>query len=537
MTPARSIVLRFPPEPNGYLHIGHAKAIYLNFELAKQHGGICRLRFDDTDPTQEEHTYVRAIEEDITWLGYQWAGKSRYTSDYFSQLHEWAMLLIRKGKAYVDKNDPEAFNNLYRGTVDTPGTESPFRAQGVAENLALFEEMRKGNLPEGRAVLRAKIDMQAPNILLRDPVIYRVKKQRHFKEEDRWCIYPMYDFSHPLSDAIEGVTHSLCTLEFAPHRPLYDWFIKAVGPAVAPRQIEFSRLNLSHAITSKRRITQLIEKGYVTGWDDPKLPTLAGLRRRGYTPRAIRLFVEKAGISKRENLINYALLEWCLREELNRTALRKMVVLRPIVLIITNYPEGKVEWIEAVNNPENPQAGRRKVPFTNRLYIEQEDFMEDPPPKFFRLAVGREVRLKYAYIVRCEKVVTDASGLREVHVTYDPKSKSGSQTAQRKVKGTIHWVSAQHSQQAEVRLYQPLFSVENPAELSENEWKKAINPHAQEALSSAQAEPSLREATGGCCYQFERQGYFCLEAPVKGHMPIFHRSVSLRDNKKKQMQP
>ena len=531
-TSNETLMLRFPPEPNGYLHIGHAKAIYLNFELAKQYEGLCRLRFDDTDPMQEDAAYVEAIERDVRWLGYAWEGRSRYTSDYFSQLYEWALTLIGAGKAYVDKNDTESFNRLYRGTVSVPGKESPYRTNSIAENFALFEQMTAGKIPEGQATLRAKIDMKSRHILLRDPVLYRIKKKRHFKEKDKWCVYPMYDFSHPLSDAIEGVTHSLCTMEFASHRPLYDWFIENLPVPSKPRQIEFSRLNVSHTLTSKRGITWLIKEGHVTGWDDPRLATLAGLRRRGYTPQAIKRFVEKVGISKRDNLIAWSLLEWCLREELNRTALRRLVVLRPIKVVLTNYPEGKEEWLEAVNNPKDPAAGHRSIPFGKHIYVDAEDFRHDPPEDFFRLAVGRDVRLKYAYTIRCHRVAEGAAGVKELHCTYDPASRGGE--AQKRVKGVIHWVSAQHSQPATVRLYNPLFLEENPAELDEKRWEEAINPRSVEVLPSARVEPALAAASSETPYQFERLGYFCLQASDAAEEGLcFHRSVSLRDNKKR----
>lgn len=539
-TPAKQLVFRFPPEPNGYLHIGHAKAIYLNFELARAYGGICRLRFDDTNPEQEEVTYVRAIEEDVRWLGYTWADETRYTSDYFSQLYEWAKVLIRMGKAYVDRNDSETFNRLYRGTVTVPGKESPYRRSSVEENLKLFACMKAGAFLEGSATLRAKIDMISTNILLRDPVLYRIKKKAHFKQQDRWCIYPTYDFSHPLSDAVEGVTHSLCTLEFASHRPLYDWLVKTLPVPAMPRQIEFSRLHMSRTITSKHALACLIkDKGTnITSWDDPRLPTLAGMRRRGYTPQAIKSFVEKVGVSKREQAIDWSLLESCLREDLNRRALRRMAVLCPVRLVITNYPADKVELVEALNNPEDPRAGYRKVPFSKHLYIEQEDFMLAPSAKFFRLAVGREVRLKYAYIVRCHEVVQDHAGIQEIHCTYDPESKSGRGVTQKKVKGTLHWVSVAHSQPAEVRSYASLFKMEPPAESSDIPWQACVNPQSLQVLSSVRVEPALEQAVVGTPYQFERQGYFCLDAMRNeaGH-PVFHRSVTLREVKKMRTMP
>jgi glutaminyl-tRNA synthetase len=520
------VVTRFPPEPNGYLHIGHAKAISLDFGLAQEFGGRCHLRFDDTNPTKESQEYVDAIIRDIRWLGFDWGSHLHYASDYFQQLYDWAVQLIKAGKAYVDDLTAEQMAQ-HRGTLTEPGTPSPHRSRSVEENLDLFERMRRGEFAEGSRTLRAKIDMAAGNINLRDPVMYRIRKATHHRTGDHWCIYPMYDWAHGQSDSIEGVTHSLCTLEYEDHRPLYDWYIQALG-VYAPRQIEFARLNLSHTIMSKRKLLTLVEEGLVSGWDDPRMPTLAGLRRRGYTPESLRDFAERIGIAKSDNLVEMALLEHCVREDLNRRALRRLAVLRPLRLVIENYPEGQVEELEAVNNPEDPTAGTRRVPFSRVLYIEQDDFRETPPPKYFRLSPGVEVRLRYAYIVKCTAVTKAADGsIAEVRCTYDPDSRGGDSRG-RKVKGTIHWVSAAHAVDAEMRLYDTLFAVAKPDDASD--FKTALNPGSLEVLSGAKVEPALASVVPETRLQFERQGYFV--ADWKDHAPgrpVFNRTVGLRD--------
>lgn len=523
---------RFPPEPNGYLHIGHAKSICLNFGLAEVNGGLCNLRFDDTNPTKEDIEYVESIKEDVRWLGFDWGDRCHYASDYFDQLYEFAVQLIKVGKAYVCDLSPQEIKD-YRGTLTEPGKESPYRNRSVEENLDLFRRMRAGEFPDGSRTLRAKIDMASPNLNMRDPVLYRIVHATHHRTGEKWCIYPMYDFAHPLSDALEQVTHSICTLEFADHRPLYDWIIanvdfSGVGP-VKPKQIEFARLNLSHTVMSKRKLRLLVERGYVSGWDDPRMPTISGLRRRGYTPEAIRDFCERIGVAKRNSIVDIALLEHCVREDLNRRAPRVMAVLRPLRVVIDNYPEGQVEWLEAENNPENPDMGTRQVPFSKVLYIEQEDFMEDPPKKFFRLAPGREVRLKNAYIIKCDRVVKDqrTGQVTELHCTYDPETKSGSPGAGRKVKVTIHWVSAVHAVQAEVRLYDHLFLSENPDEFED--FMADLNPNSMERLTSCMVEPSLAGASPGNRYQFLRQGYFCVDPDSSADRLVFNRVVTLRD--------
>lgn len=521
------VVTRFPPEPNGYLHIGHAKAISLDFGLAAEFGGRCHLRFDDTNPTKEEAEYVESIMQDVRWLGYDWGPHLYFASDYFEQLYEWAVQLIKAGKAYVDDLTPDQIRE-YRGTLTEPGRESPYRNRSVEENLDLFARMRAGEFEEGSRTLRAKIDMSSPNLNLRDPVMYRIRKARHHRTGDKWCIYPMYDWAHGQSDSIEGITHSLCTLEYEDHRPLYDWFLDALG-IYHPRQIEFARLNLSHTVLSKRKLIQLVNEGHVAGWDDPRMPTLAGLRRRGYTPEAIRDFCERIGVAKAENLVDIALLEHCLRDDLNRRAPRVMGVLRPLKVVIENYPEGQVEEMEAVNNPEDPSMGVRLVPFSRELWIEQDDFRQNPPPKYYRLSPGSEVRLRYAYFIRCVGVVRDerTGEVVEVRCTYDPQTRGGDAPDGRKVKSTIHWVSAAHALGAEVRLYDHLFLTPRPDE--DEDWKASLNPNSLERLTGCRLEPSLQDARPGDRYQFERVGYFCVDPDsTAGHL-VFNRTVSLRD--------
>ena len=523
------IKTRFPPEPNGYLHIGHAKSICINFGIAAEYGGECNLRFDDTNPAKEEVEYVESIRKDVRWLGFDWGDREYYASNYFDQLYEWALKLIRKGKAYVCDLSADEIRE-YRGTLTDPGRNSPYRDRSVEENLDLFERMKRGEFPDGARVLRAKIDMASPNLNLRDPIMYRILNKEHHRTGKSWCIYPTYDWAHGQSDSIEGITHSICTLEFEDHRPLYDWYLNELE-IHHPQQIEFARLNLTHTIMSKRKLLQLVEEGYVSGWDDPRMPTLSGLRRRGYTPESIRNFCERIGVAKRESTVDMALLEHCLREDLNRRAPRAMAVLRPLRVVIDNYPDGKVEELDAVNNPEDPSMGTRKVPFSRVLYIEQEDFMEEPPGKFYRLAPGREVRLRYAYFIRCVGVTKDASGkIVEVHCTYDPETRGGDAPDGRKVKATLHWVSAAHAVDAEIRLYESLFTSENPGEEGGGDLKSSLNPHSLEILSSAKLEPSLTVATHGTEYQFERMGYFCAD-PVESTWirPVFNRAVTLKD--------
>jgi len=520
------VVTRFPPEPNGYLHIGHAKAICIDFGIAQEFGGRCNLRFDDTNPTKESVEYVESIMADVHWLGFDWGEHVYYASDYFEQLYEWAVQLIKDGKAYVDELTQEQVAE-YRGTLTTPGRESPYRNRPVEESLDLLDRMRRGEFPDGSKTLRAKIDMASGNINLRDPVMYRIRKTPHHRTGDKWCIYPMYDWAHGQSDSIEGVTHSICTLEYEDHRPLYDWYLGQLG-VHHPQQIEFARLNLSHTVMSKRKLLELVQEGLVSGWDDPRMPTLAGLRRRGYTPESIRDFCDRIGVAKADNLVQTALLEHCVREDLNKRAERRMAVLRPLRLVIENYPEGKVEELEAVNNPEDPAAGTRRVPFSRILYIEHEDFREVPPPKYFRISPGVEVRLRYAYIVKCTGVAKDPSGqVVEVRCEYDPASRGGD-SGGRRVKGTIHWVSVSHSIGAEARLYDTLFTVPKPDE-AEN-WKSVLNPRSLEVLKGCRVEPALAGAPPGARFQFERQGYFCVDsrdsAPGR---PVFNRTVGLRD--------
>ena len=521
------IVTRFPPEPNGYLHIGHAKSICLNFGLARDFGGRCHLRFDDTNPAREEEEYAESIKESVHWLGFDWGEHLYYASDYFGRLYEWAEALIGKGAAYVDDLPADEMRAL-RGTLTEPGTESPYRNRTVAENLDLFRRMRSGEFPEGSRVLRAKIDMASPNMNLRDPAMYRIIHAPHHRTGDAWCIYPMYDFAHGQSDAIEGVTHSICTLEFEAHRPLYDWFIDQLG-IHHPRQIEFARLNLTYTVMSKRKLLQLVQDRDVTGWDDPRMPTLVGLRRRGFTPGSIRNFCDRIGVGRSDSWIEMGLLEECVREDLNERAPRAMAVLRPLKLVVENFPEDIVEEFDAANHPQWPELGSRKIPFCRELYIERDDFMEIPVKGFHRLAPGREVRLRYAFIVLCTGVVKDDSGeIVEVRCTYDPDTRTGGPAAGRKVKGTIHWVSARHAKAAEVRLYDRLFSIPNPAG---DDWRKFINPESMQVLTACRIEPGLADALPESRYQFERQGYFSVDVKdSRPGAPVFNRTATLRDS-------
>ena len=521
------VVTRFPPEPNGCLHIGHAKSICLNFGIAMENeGGVCHLRFDDTNPCKEEDEFVAAIKEDVRWLGFDWGKHEYFASDYFEELYDWAQRLIRAGKAYVCDLNAEEIRE-YRGTLTQPGRNSPYRDRTVEENLDLFKRMRADEFEEGSRVLRAKIDMASPNMNLRDPVMYRVLKAAHHRTGGTWCIYPTYDFAHGQSDSIEKITHSICTLEFEDHRPLYDWFLEALE-VYHPRQIEFARLNLTYTVLSKRRLTELVEEGHVDGWDDPRMPTLVGLRRRGYTPESIRDFCGRIGVAKADSTNEIEQLEHCLRQDLNKRAPRVMAVLNPLRVVIENYPEGETEELDAVNNPEDPDAGTRKVPFSRVLYIEREDFMEDPPKKFFRLAPGREVRLRYAYFITCTDVVKDAETgeITELRCRYDPATRGGDAPDGRKVKATLHWVSAEHALEAEVRLYEHLFSKEFP---EEGDWKDNLNPDSIKVLSSCRVEPSLSGVAPGSRYQFERKGYFCVDPDTTDLRPVFNRTVSLRD--------
>jgi glutaminyl-tRNA synthetase len=523
-----TIVTRFPPEPNGYLHIGHAKSMCLNFGVAAEFGGRCHLRFDDTNPIKEEMEYIEAIKRDVAWLGFDWGEHLYFASDNFEQLYDWAVHLIEQGKAYVDDLSPEEIR-AHRGTLTEPGKNSPYRERPVAENLDLFRRMRAGEFANATRVLRAKIDMTSGNINLRDPVLYRILHAAHPRTAEDWCIYPTYDYAHGQSDAIEGVTHSICTLEFEDHRPLYDWLIDNLPTPSRPRQYEFARLNLSHTVLSKRRLIQLVSEGHVRGWDDPRMPTLAGLRRRGLPPAAIRDFAKRIGVAKADNLVEVAMLEHCVRELLNKTAERRMAVLRPLKVVIENYPEGESELLEAVNNPEDPGAGRRQVAFGRELFIEREDFMEEPPRKFFRLAPGREVRLRYAFFITCREVVKDAAGeVVELRCTYDPATRGGDAPDGRKVKGTLHWVSAAHGRRAEVRLYSHLFDREVPG--AEGEVLDDLNPNSLEILDDCRLEPALAEAAVGEPLQFERQGYFCLDPDSSADKLVFNRSVALRDS-------
>jgi len=521
------IVTRFPPEPNGYLHIGHSKAISLNFGVAAEFGGRCHLRFDDTNPTKEELEYIDSIKEDVSWLGYDWGEHLYYASDYFEQLYEWAESLIEAGKAYVDDLSAEEIR-AHRGTLTEPGTPSPWRDRPVEESLALFRAMRAGEFADGARVLRARIDMASGNINLRDPVLYRILHAHHPRTGDSWCIYPTYDFAHGQSDAIEHITHSLCTLEFEAHRPLYDWFLENLPTPSKPRQIEFARFNLTYTILSKRRLLQLVQGGHVTGWDDPRMPTLSGLRRLGYPPAAIRECVDRAGIAKRESAVDLAFLEHCVRSDLNRTAERRMGVLRPLKVVIENYPEGESEELDAVNNPEDASAGSRKVPFSRELYIERDDFMEDPPKKFFRLAPGREVRLRYAYFITCREVIKDADGeITELRCTYDPETRGGDAPDGRKVKATLHWVSLPHAIDTEVRLYDRLFKSADPG--AGGNFLDDINPDSLEVVAGAKLEPGLAGLPVGATVQLERLGYFCVDRETTADRPVFNRTITLRD--------
>jgi len=526
-----TIHTRFPPEPNGYLHIGHAKSICLNFGIAAEFGGLCNLRFDDTNPIKEEEEFVESIKKDVRWLGFDWEDRLYYASDYFDQLYKYAVQLIKNGKAYVDDLTPDEIRK-YRGTLTETGRESPCRTRAVEENLDLFEGMRAGEFEDGSRVLRAKIDMASPNLNMRDPVLYRVLHTAHHRTGKKWCIYPMYDFTHGQSDSIEGITHSLCTLEFEDHRPLYDWFINELK-IFSPQQIEFARLNLSYTVMSKRKLMELVEGGHVTGWDDPRLPTISGIRRRGYTAESIRNFCDRIGVAKRESMVDMALLEYSIREDLNKRARRVMAVLRPIRVVIDNYPEDETEYLDAENNPEDPDMGSRKLAFSRVLFIERDDFREDPPKKFFRLAPGREVRLKHAYYIKCEAMVKDekTGELIELHCTYDPKTRGGWSDDGRKVRGTLHWVSAAHSIEAEVRLYDHLFVKPNPSdEKDASDFKDHLNPNSLETLTSARVEPSLADAAPGMRFQFLRLGYFCVDSVDSStDRLVFNRTVTLRD--------
>ena len=520
---------RFPPEPNGYLHIGHAKAICLNLGIAAEFGGLCNLRFDDTNPEKEEAEYVKSIIEDVRWLGWDWGNRLYFASDYFEQMYEYAVQLIKAGRAYVCDLTADEIRQ-YRGTLTTPGKNSPYRNRSVEENLDLFERMRVGEFPDGSRTLRAKIDMAHPNLNMRDPVMYRILRARHHRTDDKWCIYPTYDWAHGLEDSIEGITHSICTLEFENHRPLYDWFLDELNVHHS-QQIEFARLNLTYTVMSKRKLLELVHQGHVNGWDDPRIPTICGLRRRGYSPQAIRNFCKVIGVNKFNSTVDIALLEHCVRDDLNKTSPRVMAVLRPLKVIIDNYPEGKVEEMEAINNPEDASTGTRKIPFSRKLYIERGDFMEEPSKKFYRLAPGREVRLRYAYFVTCRNVVKDANGkVVELHCTYDPATRGGDAPDGRKVKSTLHWVSAPNALEAEVRLYEHLFAKENPDDVAEGEdFKSNLNPNSLEVLTDCCVEPSLADAKPLSRYQFERLGYFCVDPDSSPGKLVFNRTVSLRD--------
>jgi len=525
------VATRFPPEPNGYLHIGHAKSVCLNFGIAAQYGGTCNLRMDDTDPSGESQEYVDSIIRDVKWLGFDWEDRLYYASDYYDQLYQYALQLIKEGKAYVCSLSAEEIRE-HRGTLTKPGKESPYRNRSAEENLDLFQRMRAGEFEEGTHVLRAKIDMTSPNITMRDPVIFRIKKENHYRTGNKWCIYPMYDFAHCLSDSVERITHSICTLEFENNRPLYDWFLDELKVESHPQQIEFARLNLSFAVLSKRRLIELVEKGYVSGWDDPRMPTLAGMRRRGFTPEAIRNFCERIGVAKNDSVIDMALLENSIRENLNERAPRVMAVLRPLRVVIDNYPEGQVEMFDCPYHPQNKEMGSRKVPFSRELFIEQEDFLENPPKKFYRLAPGREVRLRYGYFIKCVSVVKDPNTgeVAEVHCTYDPETRTGFAPDGRKVDATIHWVSANHSVPAEARLYDRLFQVADPMSKEEN-FTKYLNPRSLETLTSCRVEPSLASAAPGSRFQFERVGYFCVDLVDSSEKAlVFNRTVTLRDS-------
>ncbi len=526
------VVTRFPPEPNGYLHIGHAKSICLNFGVAAENGGRCHLRFDDTNPEKEEVEYVESIIRDVRWLGFDWGPHLYYASDYFERLYGYAVEMIRRGKAYVDSLSPGEIRE-YRGTLTEPGRESPYRWRPVSESLDLFARMRAGEFPDGAHVVRARIDMASPNLNMRDPTIYRIRRASHHRTGDAWCVYPMYDFAHCLSDSIEGITHSICTLEFEDHRPLYDWILDALGVDCHPRQVEFARLNISRTVLSKRRLLELVEGGHVEGWDDPRMPTLSGLRRRGYTPEAIRDFCDRIGVAKTDSTVDIALLEHCLRDDLNRRAPRRMAVLRPLRLVIENYPEGKTEELDAVNNPEDPSSGTRKVPFSRVLYIERDDFRENPPRKYHRLAPGAEVRLRYGYLVRCTGFTKDGrtGEAAEIRCVYDPATRGGHAPDGRRTRGTIHWVSAAHAAAAEARLYDRLFTVDDPQGGGDGAGYKAfLNPASREVITGCLVEPSLASAPAGARFQFERLGYFCVDPDSSPARPVFNRTVPLRDS-------
>jgi glutaminyl-tRNA synthetase len=522
------VATRFPPEPNGYLHIGHAKSICLNFGIAEDFAGSCNLRFDDTNPVTEDVEYVDSIQDDVRWLGFSWDDRLYYASDYFEKLYGCAESLIRDGKAYVDDLSADQIRE-YRGTLKEPGRESPYRNRSVDENLDVFRRMRAGEFPDGSRVLRARIDMASPNLNMRDPVLYRIRRAHHHRTGDAWCIYPMYDYAHPISDALERITHSICTLEFEDHRPLYDWLVQSLPLPGTPQQIEFARLNLTYTVMSKRKLLHLVTEQHVSGWDDPRMPTISGLRRRGYTPESIRRFCDEIGVAKRENVVDVGLLEFCVREDLNRRAPRAMAVLRPLKVVVENYPEGQVEQMAVVNNPEDSSAGTRQVPFSRVLYIEQDDFMLDPPKKFFRLAPGREVRLRNAYLITCTDVVKDAAGnVVELKCTYDPATRGGDAPDGRKVKATLHWVSAAHAVDAEVRLYDRLFTVESPGS-GDADFLTQLNPDSLEVLPGAKVEPSLAAAASGTRLQFERLGYFCVDPDSRSGTPVFNRTVTLKD--------
>ncbi len=527
------VITRFPPEPNGYLHIGHAKAICLDFGVASEFGGTCNLRFDDTNPVKEDIEYVDSIKDDVRWLGFDWQDREFYASDYYEQLYQFAETLVRKGVAYVDSLSADEIRQ-HRGTLTEPGKNSPYRDRSVDENLDLFRRMRAGEFADGTHVLRAKIDMASPNITMRDPVLYRIRHADHHRTGTAWCIYPMYDFAHPLSDAIEGVTHSLCTLEYVDHRPLYDWAIEHAAPASRPRQYEFARLNLNYTVMSKRKLLQLVEQRHVSGWDDPRMPTVSGLRRRGYTPESIRDFCARVGVAKKENVIDVGLLEHCIREDLNRRAPRAMAVLRPLKLVITNYPEGQTDQFEIASHPDDAALGSRAVPFSREVYIEREDFMEEPPKKFFRLAPGREVRLRNAYLVTCTEVIKNAAGeIVELRGTYDPATRGGDAPDGRKVKATLHWVSAAHAVDAGIRLYDRLFTAEDPegaAARDGADFTALLNPQSLEVLQGCKVEPSLARAASGARFQFERQGYFAVDPDSAPGGLVFNRTVSLKDS-------
>ena len=524
------VITRFPPEPNGYLHIGHAKSMCLNFGLADKYGGRCHMRFDDTNPAKEEEEYVESILQDVRWLGWDWGEHLYFASDHFDKLHDFAVDLIKKGKAYVDDLDQEQIRK-YRGTLTEPGVESPFRDRSVDDNLSLFRGMKEGEFEEGTKVLRAKIDMASGNINMRDPVLFRILKTPHHRTGEEWVIYPMYDFAHGQSDSVESVTHSICTMEYEDHRPLYDWFLDSLD-VYHPQQIEFARLNLSNTVLSKRKLVQLVREGRVGGWDDPRMPTLAGLRRRGYTPESIRSFCEQVGIAKRQNVIDIAMLEHVVRDDLNRRAPRVLAVLRPLKVVIENYSEGQVEHLDAINNPEDPDAGTRKLPFSRELYVERDDFMEDPPRKFFRLGPGREVRLRYGYFITCTDVIKDDTGeVVELRCTYDPETRGGQAPDGRRVRGTIHWVSAEHAVDAEVRLYDHLFTSERPDD--DDDFMTTLNPESLETVPIAKLEPSLADAVPGEKYQFERTGYFAVDPDSRPGALVFNRTVTLRDSWKK----